>query len=129
MHASRMLAVSWTRCVRRIEVMLHLSYLLAQIQSREWDTGKPGVKPITPSRNHEGGNEANAPPSPAAKIGIRGGFRGGGRGGPGRGRGRGTSVSNTQREEKAEAGATPASPSASALTSDAQPEAAVLANS
>ncbi|TCD67654.1 Severe Depolymerization of Actin [Steccherinum ochraceum] len=104
---------------------------LDKIQSREWDTGKPGVKPITPTRSNEGGNDANAPPSPAAKIGIRGGFRGGGRGGPGRGRGRGTSVNNAPREEKAEVEATPTSPSAPAPApvSEAQPEAAAVASS
>ena len=57
------------------------------------------MKPAESQRPSEGGNDANTPPPPSAKIGIRGGIRGGGRGGNfNRGRGRGTPVANVPRE-------------------------------
>ncbi|KAH8108206.1 hypothetical protein BXZ70DRAFT_903543 [Cristinia sonorae] len=75
---------------------------LDKVQNREWDTGKPGVKHADANANEPVG-EANAPPPPDARIGIRGGSRGGARGGNvdrGRGRGRGNHLNSGPRGEK-----------------------------
>ncbi|EKM55801.1 uncharacterized protein PHACADRAFT_144604 [Phanerochaete carnosa HHB-10118-sp] len=70
---------------------------LDKIQSREWDSGKPGVKrapdvPVAPAR---------VPPSEGASIGIRGTARGSGGRGRGRGRGGAPPTSNANNADAA----------------------------
>ena len=82
-----------------------------QIQSREWDSGKPSRdwNKAKKADETEDGEKKSQP-----SIGIRGGVRGGGRGG-GRGRGRGggppVTSPTAEKGEKKESDAAPATES------------------
>ncbi len=66
--------------------------IFSQITSREWDSGKPGVK-----KTNDSGNAPSNPPQ-TGSIGIRGVSRGGA---SVRGRGRGAGASTSQNEVQA----------------------------
>lgn len=81
----------WTRTALTLSLRAYMELL--QIQSREWDSGKPGVKQATEARN------AQVHPSFSGNIGIRGAVRGGAAG-RGRGGGRTGAPSTSNVNEK-----------------------------
>ena len=93
-----MLAVRWTRCVLWFRTPGQRSdRASAQIQSREWDSGKPARSEWNKPKKDETGEDGEK--KPQQSIGIRGAVRGG-RGGRGRGGGRGGGITSPTSEKK-----------------------------
>ena len=101
-----MLAVRWTRCVLWFRTPGQRSdRASAQIQSREWDSGKPARSEWNKPKKDETSEDGEK--KPQQSIGIRGAVRGG-RGG----RGRGGGITSPTSEKKVQ----DATPAAAATT-------------